>query len=283
MPKISTKAVIKALTNASSSRGSYVPQKLKTFLDKTKISSNFGSQRIKDALKKSDIDQKRLTEIFKKAKEEGVLRQTSSTGSEREFYKAAAKEEKSDRQLEQKNQKNTNTNAKESSIAQARKKTDAGDRWREAMFGDKAIRGMERIHAGGEEFRKQQAATAGVLKSRGGGRMAAEKKSGSLVDHAVKEGEKSDSSSKSGQKGGGSASAGQKSGSSQPVKLQGSAGIDQLTHPQEFAKGENLPGGVYHVEGLDEAPVSQPEAPPVQKSSPTPASASEDITDLDIG
>lgn len=272
---------MKALTNASSSRGSYVPQKLKTFLDKTKISSNFGSQRIKDALKKSDIDQKRLTEIFKKAKEEGVLRQTSSTGSEREFYKAAAKEEKSDRQLEQKNQQNTNTNAKESNIAQARKKTDAGDRWRKAMFtGKEAIRGMERIHAGGEEFRKQQAATAGVLKSRGGGGMVAEKKSGSLVGHAEKEEGKGDSSSKGGQKSGGNATASQKSGGNQPPKLQGSADIDELTYPQEAAH-ENFTGGVYHVEGY-KAPASQPETPPVQKSDPVPTPASNDPDELNI-
>ena len=285
MLKVSTKAVIKALTNASSSRGSYVPQKLKTFFSKTRISHPvFGSQRVQDALKKSDIDQKKLTEIFKKAKEQGVLRQTSSTKSENEFYKSATKQERLTRQFDQKNQETAQKTIKPKdekvlNIAQAQKETAKAERWRgAALGGEKAIRGMERVYAGGEKYRKQQAATSGLLKSRGGGGVAAEGRSGGLVDHAVKE-EKSDSSNKSGQKKGGNAPAGQKSGGHQPVKLQGSAGIDQLTHRQEVAKGENLPGGVFHVEGLDKAPVSPPETPPAPRS----ASAPEDITDLDIG
>ncbi len=294
MLKVSTKAAIKALTNASSSRGSYVPQKLKTFLSKTKISHPvFGSQRVQDALKKSDIDQKKLTEIFKKAKEEGVLRQTSSTKSENEFYKSAAKQERLTRQLDQKNQETAQKTIKPKdekvlNIAQAHKETAKAERWRgAALGGEKAIRGMERVYAGGEKYRKQQAATSGLLKSRGGGGVAAEGRSGGLVDHAVKEEEKSDSSNKSGQKKGGNAPAGQKSGGHQPVKFQSSAGIDQLTHRQEISKGENLPGGVIHVEGLDKAPASPPEArlakggqsetPQEQKSTPP-----SDITELDI-
>src|SRR3989338_11577245 len=93
--------------------------------------------------------------------------------------------------------------------------------------------------------------------------MAAEGKSAGLLNKAMeeeKDEKNSPKGSKSGQKGGGSVPAGQKSGGHQPVKLQGSAGIDQLTHRQEVAKGENLPGGVYHVDGLDKTPVSPPEA-----------------------
>ena len=290
MLKVSTKAVIKALTNASSSRGSYVPQKLKTFLSKTKISHPvFGSQRVQDALKKSDIDQKKLTEIFKKAKEQGVLRQTSSTKSENEFYKSATKQERLTRQFDQKNQEVAQKTIKPKdekvlNIAQAQKETAKAERWRgAALGGEKAIRGMERVYAGGEKYRKQQVATSGLLKSRGGGGMAAEGKSAGLLNKAMeeeKDEKNSPKGSKSGQKGGGSVPAGQKSGGHQPVKLQGSAGIDQLTHRQEISKNENLPGGFYHVDGLNnKKSVSQSETPPAPRS----ASALEDITDLDIG
>jgi len=287
MLKVSTKAVIKALTNASSSRGSYVPQKLKTFLSKTKISHPvFGSQRVQDALKKSDIDQKKLTEIFKKAKEEGVLRQTSSTKSENEFYKSATKQERLTIQLDQKNQETAQKTIKPKdekvlNIAQAQKETAKAERWRgAALGGEKAIRGMERVYAGGEKYRKQQAATSGLLKSRGGGGVAAEGKSAGLLNKAIEEDDEKNSSkgSKSGQKDGGSVPAGQKSGGQQMVKLQGFVG-EKLTHPKENAKGENLPGGVIHVEGLDKASASQSETPPAPRS----ASALEDITDLDIG
>lgn len=271
---------MKALTNASSSRGSYVPQKLKTFL-KTKIShSVFGTRRVSDALKKPDIEQKKLAEIFKKAKEEGVLRQTSSTKSESEFYKSAVKEEKTQKQVEQKNQKTINIGSKEANIKQAQQMTARAERWREAALGKGAIRGTERVYASGEQYRKQQAATSGVLKSRGGAPV--EQKSTGLLNKAMQEEkgeENSPKDSKGGQKGGKSASAGQKSGGHEVVKLQGSAGIDQLTHPQEISKNENFTGGVYHVKGLDQPPASQPETPPASK----PASAPEDITDLDIG
>ncbi|MEK7130352.1 MAG: hypothetical protein AAB793_01745, partial [Patescibacteria group bacterium] len=91
-----------------------------------------------------------------------------------------------------------------------------------------------------------------------------------------------DSSSKSGKKNGDNASANKKSGGSQPVKLQGSVGIEKLTHSPEISN-ENFTGGVYRVEGLDKVPTSQPETPPVQKSAPAPTHAQDDITDLEIG
>lgn len=267
---------------------SYAPKSFQSFINKTKISHPvFGSQKLKDVFKKQVVEQKTLTEIFKKAKEAGVLRETSSTRSEREFYKAAVKEEKMQNQVEQKSQKTISVGSKEANIKKTQQMAAKAERWRGAVFGGKeAIRGMERVRAGGEAYRKQQAATSGLLKSRGGGGMATEGKPSGLLNKAVEE-EKDEKSStkgdKSGQKSGGSASKEQKSGGQQAIRLQGSAGIDQLTHPQEVANSENFTGGVYHVEGLDKAPASQPEMPPVQKSSPVPASAPEDITDLDIG
>ena len=310
MPKYSGGSIKTALANLSSSRGAYVSRNLgKVFAGKISHPV-FGTQRVSDALKKT-IDKKTAIEIFNKAKEaKGVLRETQGTKSESEFLKQVAKQEKIDKidkitaQIEQKNSaankpvaaqnqgvkkslpaddkqaKQIQKEQKSEKIKWAQKETAKAERWRgAALGGGEAIRGMERVYARGEKYRKQQAATSGLLKSRGGGGMAAEGKSGGLVDHAVKEEEKSDSSNKSSQKKGSNAPAGQKSSGHQPVKLQDSAGIDQLTHRQEIAKGENLPGGVFHVEGLDKAPVSPPETPPAPRS----ASAPEDITDLDIG
>jgi len=296
MPKYSGGSIKTALANLSSSRGAYVPKSLGKVLGGKISHPVYGTQRVSDALKKPSIDKKTLIEIFNKAKEaKGVLRETSGTKSENEFIKQVTKQERLTRQLDQKNQETVQKTIKPKdekvlNIAQAQKETAKAERWRgAALGGGGAIRGMERVYAGGEKYRKQQAATSGLLKSRGGGGMAAEGRSGGLVDHVVKEEEKSDSSSKSGQKKGGNAPAGQKSGGSpeaklargghQPVKLQGSAGIDQLTHRQEISKGENLPGGVIHVEGLDKTPASHSETPPAPRS----ASAPEDITDLDIG
>lgn len=298
MPKVSTKAVMKALANASSSRGSYVPKSLTSFLNKTRISNKYsGSERVKDALNKSNIEQKKLAEIFRKAKEEGVLCQTSSTRSEKEFYKAATKEERLNRQLDQKNQQNTKSDTnktapenqkiqaknkqpetvksedkKASNIAQAQKETAKAERWRGAALGGKeSIRGMERVYAGGEGYRKQQAATSGVLKSRGGGGMMTEERGG-LIGHA-KEEAVSPSASKGGKKSGSNISANKKAGGHDVVKLQDSAGIDQLTHPQKISNDEKFTGGVFHVAGLNKPSASQSETPPAPK----------DIDDLNIG
>ena len=270
---------MKALTNASSSRGSYVPQKLKTFL-KTKISHPvFGSQRVQDALKKPDIEQKKLVEIFKKAKEEGVLRQTSSTKSENEFYKSAAKEERLSRQLDQKNQEIVQKTVKPKdekalNIAQAQRETAKAKRGLELRLGGKLGQVIEEQ----SKFRKTWGKSADLgVKSRGG--VPIEEKSTGLLNKVMQE-EKGDSSSKSGKKNGDNASANKKSGGSQPVKLQGSVGIEKLTHSPEISN-ENITGGVYHVKGLDKLPESRSEAPQSDKTAPSPAPS--DIDDLNIG
>src|SRR3989344_2196386 len=237
--RLSAKMVIKMMSKAAGAQGDvFMPSKLKTLFQKEKTKTGTSFSQL---MKKKEINIGDFKSIYQKAQEQGIVKKSLPTAEKQaEMLQEAQRQE---------------------GVEQARKETMRAERWRgAALGGEKAIRGMERVYAGGEKYRKQQAATSGLLKSRGGGGMAAEGKSAGLVDHAVKEEEKSDSSNKSSQKKGSNAPAGQKSSGHQPVKLQGSAGIDQLTHRQEIAKGENLPGGVFHVEGLDKAPVSPPEA-----------------------
>lgn len=260
--RLSAKMVIKMMNKAAGAQGdSFTPSKLKTLFQKEKTKAGASFSQL---IKKKEIDIGDFKNIYKKAQEQGIVKKSLPTAEKQvEMLQETQRQE---------------------GVEQARKETMKAERWRgAALGGEKSIRGAERVYAGGEKYRKQQAATAGVLKSRGGGGMAAEGKPTGLLNKAVEEEKNSPKGDKSGQKNGKSASKEQKSGGQQAIRLQGSAGIDQLTHPQEVANSENFTGGVYHVEGLDKAPASQPEAPPVQKSSPTPASAPEDITDLDIG
>lgn len=263
--RLSSKMAIKMMNKAAGAQGdAFTPSKLKTFFQKEKTKTGVSFSQL---MKKKEIGIGDFKNIYKKAQEQGVFKKNLPTA------------EKQTEMLQE--------TQRQESIKQARKETVKAERWRGAALGGKdAIRGVERVHTGGEAYRKQQAATSGLLKSRGGGGMAAEGKPTGLLNKAVEE-EKDEKNSakgdKSGQKNGGSASKEQKSGGHQAIRLQGSAGIDQLTHPQEVAKGENFTGGVYHVDGLDKAPAIQSETPPVQKSSPAPASAPKDIDDLNIG
>ena len=296
MPKYSGGSIKTALANLSSSRGAYVPKSLGKVLGGKISHPVYGTQRVSDALKKPSIDKKTLIEIFNKAK--GVLRETQGTKTESEFLKQVAKQEKIDNlqakiaaQIEQKNsaankpvaaqnqgvKKSLPSVDKQANIDLARRKTEAAERWRGVVLGGKIGQVIEEQN----KFRKTWGKSAELtVKSGDGGGVAAEGRGGGgLVGHAVKEEEndekKSPNKGKSGQKSGNSASTDQKSGGHQPVKLQGSAGIDQLTHRQEVAKGENLPGGVYHVDGLNnKESVSQPETPP--------APAPEDPDELNI-
>ena len=319
MPKtVSTTSLFTTLKRAvsGSNAPSYTPQKLEKFIKNTKLSrpdlGSGRSQRLKEAMNKSSFEQKKVYEIFKKAKEEGILKNKSWTDSEKEFFNQAARQERIDKrqartaaQAEQKNStvnkpvaaqnqgvkkslpaddkqaKQIQEDQKVKNIGVARDETAKAKRWREAALGNKAIRGEELVYEKLKEgYNKQQAATSGVMKSRGGALI--EQKSTGLLNKAMeeeKDEKNSPKGSKSGQKGGGSVPAGQKSGGHQPVKLQGSAGIDQLTHRQEVAKGENLPGGVYHVDGLNnKESVSQSETPPAPRS----ASAPKDPDELNI-
>ncbi len=257
--RLSSKMVIKMMNKAAGAQGNtFTPSKLKAFFQKEKTKAGASFSQL---MKKKEIDIGDFKNIYQKAQEQGIFKKSLPTAEKQaEILQETQRQE---------------------GVEQARKETMKAERWRgAALGGGAAIRGMERVYAGGEKYRKQQAATSGLLKSRGGGGMAAEGKSAGLLNKAIEEDDEKNSSkgSKSGQKNGGNTPIGKKSGGHQPVKLQGSAGIDQLTHRQEISKNENLPGGVYHVKGLDKAPVSQSEAPQEQKSTP-----SSEITDLDIG
>ena len=271
--RLSAKMVIKMMSKAAGAQGDvFMPSKLKTLFQKEKTKTGTSFSQL---MKKKEINIGDFKSIYQKAQEQGIVKKSLPTAEKQaEMLQEAQRQE---------------------GVEQARKETMRAERWRgAALGGEKAIRGMERVYAGGEKYRKQQAATSGLLKSRGGGGMAAERKSEGLLNKAMeeeKDEKNSPKGSKSGQKGGGSVLADQKSGGHQPVKLQGSAGIDQLTHRQEITKGENLPGGVYHVEGLDKTPVSPPEARlPLRseasakggQSETPPASAPKDPDELNI-
>lgn len=266
-----------------------------------------------------NIDQGTLKKIFEKIDEKGVLKTSWAGSPEKFTREVEKQQRIDDRQAKvaaQNEQKNSAANKpvaaqnqgvkkslpindkqakqiqkeqKVKNIGDARRKTLEAERWRGVVLGGKIGQVIEEQN----KFRKTWGKSAELtVKSGGGGWMAAEGRSGGLVGHAVKEEENdeknSSKGSKSGQKDGGNAPAGQKSGGSpeaklarsgqQVVKLQGFIG-EKLTHRQEISKNENLPGGVIHVEGLDEAPASPPES----SSAPRSASALEDITDLDIG
>ena len=290
--KVSGGAILKALGVAvkNAPGGNIVSRTTQRFINTTKVSHPaYGSQKLKDLLKKPVINKKIVDEIFEQAAKKGIFRKTPWTKTSSGFFKRAVQEDQRIIQTEKKQEAVQKTvkpqDEKDFNIAAARLKTKRMEYGREMRLGGKIGQVIEEQN----KFRKTWGKSAELtVTSRGGmaiegrGGTSIEQKSTGLLNKAIKEDDEKNSpkGSKSGQKDGGSVPAGQKSVGHQPVKLQGSAGIDQLTHRQEVAKGENLPGGVYHVDGLNnKESVSQPETPPAPRS----ASAPEDITDLDIG
>lgn len=278
---------------AGSTPNSYTPKKLENFLKRGKTSTPYGSITYKRLFEKNQtMDKKKFKEMYESGQKEGVFGKFYS--AEDQFNKAVREEKRITLEEIKKTKESQNIPAKNkqpktvkpedkkaSNIAASRVENERAKRGREIG----SISKLDQVREAQSKFRKTWGKSSEIeVISRG----APIEGKGGLIGHAVKEEEKSDSSNKSGQKKGGNAPAGQKSGGPpearlakgghQPVKLQGSAGIDQLTHRQEVAKGENLPGGVYHVDGLDKAPASQPEISPAPRS----ASASEDISDMDI-
>lgn len=279
----------------------YVPQGLKTAINRTKISSNFGPKRVKDVLggkSNPNIDQNTLNKIFEKIDETGTLK-ISWAESKEKFTREVAKQQriedrqqKIDKQIEQKNQETAQKTVKPkdekaSKIAAMRLETERAKRGREIRFGNKAIGKLEQVIEAQSKFRKTWGKSAELgVKSTGVVPIIEEKSTGLL--NKVKQEEagnekNSQKGSKGGQKSGGNVSTNQKNSGRQGVSIMGTTGIDQLTHPQEVSSSESFTGGVYHVKGLDKESANKPETPPVQKSDPVPVSAPKDITDLDIG
>src|SRR3989338_4316885 len=283
---VSTTSINKVLAASASKKvgmsKSYVTRGY-TKLLKDKLPDNrYGSIRIDRLMSKQKLELKKVEEIIEAGREKGIFGEKDSA---KKLFKEAqreekrmAQEEKKIIQTEKKQEAAQKTvkhqDEKASNIAAARLKTERIKSGLEVRLGGKIGQVIEEQN----KFRKTWGKSADlIVTSRGGGEIV-DKRRGGLVDHAVEEG-KGGSASKDGQKTGGNTSANQKSGGQQVVKPQGFVG-EKLTHPKENAKGENLPGGVYHVDGLNnKESVSQSETQPAPRS----ASALEDITDLDIG
>ena len=304
MPKaVSTTSINKVLAASASKKvgmsKSYVTRGY-TKLLKDKLPDNrYGSIRIDRLMSKQKLKLDKVEEIIEVGRKKGVFGEKDSAKklfkeAQREEMRMAQEEkkiiqtEKITAQAEQKNstankpvaaqnqgvKKSLPSDDKKANIDLARRKTEAAERLRGAALRGKIGQVIEEQN----KFRKTWGKSAELtVTSRGGGRMATEERSGGLVGHAVVEEEKGGSTSKSEQKTGGNTPANQKSGGHQGLELKGTAGIDQLAHPQEISNKE-FTGGVYHVKGLDKAPANPPEAPPVQK----PSSASEDPDEMNI-
>lgn len=287
---VSGGGIIKALSGAvkNAPGGNIISRTTQRFINTTKVFDPISGRthKLKDLLEKPTVKKKLVEDIFAQAEKKGILREKSWTKTPSRFFEKATQEDKKitsekikKTNESQKIQANKQPEAvkpedkKASNIAASRLETERAKRGR----GIGSISKLDQVREAQSKFRETYGRSADLgVKSRGV--VTTEEKSTGLLNKVKQEEAASPSASKSGQKSGGNVSTNQKASSPKMVGLRGLASIGELSSQSETSNNENIPTGGIQVEGLSRPPVSQPEISPTPRS----ASASEDISDMDI-
>ncbi|HLC99943.1 MAG TPA: hypothetical protein VJC11_03210 [Patescibacteria group bacterium] len=299
--KLSSSAVLKSLSGAvknAPSGGARVPQKLQKFLKSTRLPDpHFGSVTVKKLLEKPIVQRKQVEKIFAQGDEKGLFRDSASV---KNIYQKAVQIENKQAVEQAKIQKAADFEQlkveKGVNISTARKEGSRWERQRIAAFGgQEEMRGGQVVQqeAVQERFRKDKENEKYQKQGQVSSGLQREQEKKYEINLRVSGHEKGNESSQDkinnllhrvmSEEGTGSRgrqSSGSSGGAVSSVKIEGSAAIDQLTHPQN-AGSESYVSGPMQVKGI---PSSQPDGSSLTSPRGQTSRASvKDITDLDIG